>query len=350
LSQPPLYANVLARIGVERSKLLSENKLRTLAETRSLAEFTAQLQDTSYREQTTAIQPPLSSSKLERAFRENQILSYIKVARNSPKEVAGLLRLYVAKFEVDNVKTLIKTTNAKLTKDQKAGRIYFSAEDFLKKRSIFEEALLTADISGVVAAFKGTMHDAPLRSGMGGYEEDGSTACFDVLLDREYYEQLYDAYQKLPTQEKAHARFFVGTENDGFVLSTVLRGKNLGYDHDWLRTAVPRAKFHVRQDDLESMVVAEDFDSALKTAQETRYGKFFVKAQTNEETIANAEQSFRKSLFEHAKSTRFAEIFNVGLPLVFVTQKNVEVDNLVVACSGVEAGLAPEEIVGRLLL
>ena len=42
-----LYAGVLAKIGAERSKLLSEIKLRTLTESKDLPSFTAQLRETS---------------------------------------------------------------------------------------------------------------------------------------------------------------------------------------------------------------------------------------------------------------------------------------------------------------
>ena len=98
------------------------------------------------------------------------------------------------------------------------------------------------------------------------------------------------------------------------------------------------------------MVTADDFDSALKIAQQTQYGRFFVKMPTPEETIANAESTFKKAVFSHAKESRLTELFNVGAALAFMTQKSVEVNNLTVASLGVESALEPQDIQRQMLL
>ncbi len=65
------YASVLAKIGAERSKLISEAKLKALAESKSLMDFAAQLRDTRYQEPLSKLYPPLTSRKFEKAFNEN---------------------------------------------------------------------------------------------------------------------------------------------------------------------------------------------------------------------------------------------------------------------------------------
>ncbi len=85
MNQTTLYAPVLAKIGAERSKLLSEAKLKLLTESRSLTELAVQLRDTSYQEQIAKVPLPLTSRKLERAFHENLIEAYVKIIKNSPK-------------------------------------------------------------------------------------------------------------------------------------------------------------------------------------------------------------------------------------------------------------------------
>ena len=78
MTQTTLYSAVLAKIGAERSKLLSETKLKTLTESKNLSELAAQLRDTSYQEQIGKVSLPLTSRKLERAFNENLIATYVK--------------------------------------------------------------------------------------------------------------------------------------------------------------------------------------------------------------------------------------------------------------------------------
>ena len=350
MAQTTLYAVVLAKMGAERSQLLSESKLRMLIETRNLNELTSQLRETSYQQQIAKAQPPLTSRKLERAFTEKLIETYIKIIKNSPKKVAVFLRLYLFRFEVETIKVFIKAANANLSPEQKLRKIYFSAESYLKRRAVIEEAAKAPDLRQTVNALKGTEYASALRMGFGSYEEDGSTTCLDVLLDKHFYEKLCEAYQAMPRHEKPHAKYYASMENDGFVLLTLLRGKNLHYDPNWLRLAVPTKKFNLSDETVEAIVTATDFDSALKVALESHYAQFFAKAQSPEETIANAEKAFRKALFLHAKESRFTEIFNVGAVLAFMNQKEAEVHNLTAVSLGVEAGLKPEDIQRQLLL
>ena len=127
---------------------------------------------------------------------------------------------------MENIKALIKAANANLSPEQKLAKIYLSVEDYLKKRSVFEEAAKAPTVKQVVNALKNTEYSSSLNMGLQNYEETGSTARLDVLLDKVFYEKLYDNYMLLPKIEKPHARFYASTENDSFTLLTILAGKN----------------------------------------------------------------------------------------------------------------------------
>ncbi len=234
--------------------------------------------------------------------------------------------------------------------DEKLGKIYLSAEDYLKNRSVIEETAKAPDIKQVVKALKKTDYAPALNMGLQSYEEDGSTACLDVLTDKTFYEKLHDCYESLPKKEKPHAHFYASIENDSYTLLTLLRGKNLNYDANWLRLAVPPNNFYLDKETVEAMVTAADFESALKIAFDSHYTGFFAKAQSPEETVANAEKAFKKAALQHAKASKIPEIFNIGAPLAFMTQKEAEVHTLTALSSGVEAAIKPEDIQRQLLL
>jgi vacuolar-type H+-ATPase subunit C/Vma6 len=350
LTQPTLYSRVLVRIGAERGKLLSEAKLKTLTESKNLQELTAQLRDSSYEEQVAKVSLPLSSRKLERAFYENLIETYLKIVKNSPKKAKKYLELYLLRFEVENIKALIKATSAKLNLEQKIAKIYTSVEDYFKNRAIVEEARKAPSVRQLVNAFNNTDYGSVLSTGLQSYEETNSTMCFDVLIDKAFYEQLYDGYERLPKKEKPHAHFYVSIENDSFTLLTLLRGKALNYDANWLRLAVPHSNFNLSLETVEALVTAADFESALKIVFESYYAKFFTRAPTAEETMTSAEKAFQKAMFQQAKASIITEIFNVGSPIAFMTQKRVEVQNLTAISLGVEAATKPEDIQRHLLV
>jgi vacuolar-type H+-ATPase subunit C/Vma6 len=350
LTQITHYAPVLAKIGAERSKLLSEAKLKTLTESKNLTELTTQLRDTSYQEQLAKVPLPLTSRKLERVFSENLIATTVKIIKNSPKRVTNYLKLYLNRFEVENIKALVKTTNAKLNIEQKIAGIYLSAEYYLKNRSVIGEAAKAQTIKQIANILKRSEYALALSMGLQSYEEDASTTCLDVLLDKVFYEKLYSSYLTLPKKEKPYAHFYASIENDSFTLLTLLRGKNLNYDTNWLRLAIPPNNYNIYEETVEAMVTAVDFESALKVALDSYYSRFFFRAQNSEETIGNAEKAFKKALHQYAETSIISENFNIGAPLAFLTEKGAEVNNLTATSSGVEAAIKPEEIQRQLLL
>jgi vacuolar-type H+-ATPase subunit C/Vma6 len=215
---------------------------------------------------------------------------------------------------------------------------------------LFEEAAKATDLKTVVVAFRKKEYSLALKLGLKRYEETGSTISFDVLLDREYFENLCDAYQTLPKNEKKHALFYVSMEVDSFVMLMLLRGKALNYDAQWLRVAVPKCTFNLPKETLDSLITAPDYDSALNVALKSHYGGLFAKAQTPEETISNAQKSFTRELLKHASESRYSENFNVGAPLSFIFQKAAEVRNLTTISLGIEEAMTSEEILSVLLL
>lgn len=350
MTQTTRYASVLAKIGAERSKLISETKLKALAENKNLTELAAQLRDTCYQEQIAKISPPLTARKLERAFNENLIDTYIKITKHSPKKAGKYLRLYLLRFEIEHIKALMKATSAKLTPEQKSAKIYFTVEDYLKRRVAIEEAVKASTPTQIIHALKGTEYFSPLNMGLKNYEENASTASFDVFVDKLFYEKLYDAYVSLAKKEQPYANFYASLENDGFALVTLLRGKALNYEPNYMRLVVPQNYFNLNKSTVEALVSAVDFEAALKIVLDSYYAKYFAKAQTPEETIAAAEKAFKKAVVQHAKSSAISETFNVGSPLAFLTQKETEVYNLTVLSLGVDAAMKPDEIRNQLLI
>ena len=350
MTQTTRYASVLAKIGAERSKLISEPKLKALAENKSLTEFAAQLRDTSYQEQISKLSLPFTSRKLERAFNENLIDTYIKIIKYSPKKARKYLSLYLLRFEIEHVKALMKATSAKFTPEQKLAKIYFSVEDYFKKRTVIEEAVKASTPTQIIHALKGTEYFSPLSMGLKNYEENTSTASFDVFVDKFFYEKLYDAYKSLSKKERFYANFYASIDNDSFALMTLLRGKALNYEPNWLRLVIPQNYFNLNKSLMEALVTSIDFEAAIKIVLDSYYAKFFVKAQNTEETIATAGKAFKKAVNQHAKSSAISETFNIGSPLAFMTQKETEVYNLTVLSLGVDSTMNPEEIRNQLLI
>lgn len=343
------YASVLAKIGFERGNLLEESKLRALSESKNLEEFTSRLHETTYSEYLSEEKDQFNSREIEHAIKENLLDSFTKIVNYSPKKVGKFLENLIRNYEVENIKTLIKTVSAGLTTEEKLNRIHLSAEEFFKNRPIFEEAATENSIKETVEILKDIDdYSLALDSALNRYQDKASTKIFDIFLDKTYYKKLKESYTQLPKNEQKHALYYVRMKAEGFILITILRAKTLQYEPNWLRLAIPSVNFRINQKTVEALVVSEDFDIALKMIQHTFYGNFFKTGLEAEEIISNSEKSLQMAIFDHACKTRLKEIFNVEAPLSFMMQKEIEAKNLSAISLGIENMMKPEDIQSKL--
>lgn len=344
MSQEQLYSNVLVKVGVERSYLLSTGKLERLAECKSLEEFASELKETVYGEKLAKVTLPYTSKVFERVFRESLIEVSTKIVQNSPETVSPFIKAYLLKFELENIKTILRAASVGLPYDEITSKIYLPVEAFLKRQDIILKAAMAIQVKSVVDVLKTTIYGPLLVAGLRKYEETGSTKFFDILLDRMFYEHFGERFKALPKKEQKNVFFYVSREIDKFNILTILRAKILGYDPHWIRVAILRDYYNVTEQIIEALLMADNFDSALSIIKQSYYKDFIARAETPEESISAAEKAFRRDMFEHAKRTVVGDPFNVGTPLAFLVRKEIELDNLTAISLGIEYNWKKDDI------
>lgn len=350
MSQEQLYSNVLVKVGVERSHWLIKEKLERLTECKNFEDFASELRETVYGEKLSKVTLPYTSKIFERVFWESFIEVSIKIVQSSPETVSPFIIVYLLKFEHENIKTILRSASAGLSYDEISRKIYLPVEAFLKRQEIILKAAMAIHVKSVVDVLQTTLYGSLLIAGLKKYEETGSTKFFDILLDRMFYEQLGETFKDLPKKEQKYAFFYVSREIDRFNILTILRAKILGYDPNWIRMAIARNFYNVPEQTIEALLMADNFGSAFNIIKQSYYKKLIVRAETPEETVSAAEKAFRKDMFEHAKKTIIGDPFNVGTPIAFLVQKEIELYNLTAISLGIEYNWKKDDISHLLLV
>ena len=350
MNQTKNYAAVLPKIGVERSELLSDIKLKTLSECKTLSEFVVQLGDTTCQEQISKLSTPITIQKLERAFNENLLNTYFSLLYSLPKNVKPFIELYLKRFEIEHIKMLIKATIAKIPPKEKMSKIYLPVENYFNNHIIIEEAANASTVTSIVQAFQKTEYYTSLNAGLQTYNETGSATQFNILLDRHYFDKIYCTCEELPKEEQQHAKFYASMMVDGFLLLTILRGKILGYNSSWLKEALPTNYFNITKHAFDVLLHAPDYAETLKIIKSTQYKTYFASAGTPEKVVSNAEKTFKTAVLCHAKSRALIDVFNIGVALSFITLKEADIHNLNILALSIDASLKPQEIQSKLLM
>ena len=349
MNKEQLYSSVLVKIGVEKSQLLSKQKLERLTDCKTLTEFASELGQTVYGKKLGQMTPPYKTNDFERVFRENLIDVCIKMVQNTPDFVSEFLKTYLLKFEQENITTILRAVSIGLPYEEITSKLYLSVESFLKRQEVILKAANALQVKSVIDALQTTTYGPSLITGLQKYEETGSTKYFDILLDRLFYEKLGKSLKDLPKNEQEIASFYVSRENDRFNILTLLRAKLLGYDPHWIRMALSRDVYNVLQRTIEAMLMTKDFESAFNIVKQSYYKKLFVKAETPEETLSVAEKAFRREIFQHVQKTNIGDPFNIGSPIAFIVKKENELRNLTAISLGIEYGKKKADILSWLL-
>ena len=349
MNKEQLYSSVLVKIGVEKSQLLSKQKLERLTDCKTLTEIASELGQTVYGKKLGQMTPPYKTNDFERVFRENLIDVCIKMVQNTPDFVSEFLKTYLLKFEQENITTILRAVSIGLPYEEITSKLYLSVESFLKRQEVILKAANALQVKSVIDALQTTAYGPSLITGLQKYEETGSTKYFDILLDRLFYEKLGKSLKDLPKNEQEIASFYVSRENDRFNILTLLRAKLLGYDPHWIRMALSRDVYNVPPQTIEAMLMAKDFESAFNIVNQSYYKKLFVKAETPEETLSVAEKAFRREIFQHVQKTNIGDPFNIGSPIAFIVKKENELRNLTAISLGIEYGKKKADILSWLL-
>jgi vacuolar-type H+-ATPase subunit C/Vma6 len=314
-----------------------------------LEEFASELKGTNYGKKLAEVSL-LDTSTFEKVFREDLGEVICKMVQTSPESVSQFLKMLLLRFEHENIKTILRATSIGLTHNEISSKVYMSVEEFLNRSDVITKAAASIDVKSVVETLKTTLYGPLLVIGLRKYEETRSTKLFDVLLDRMFYENLGEEFEGLPKREQKHAFFYVGMKTDSFNLSVILRAKILSYDPQWIRMAIAPKFYSVDGEMIETLLMSDDFESAFNTVKHSSYSKFFVKADTPEETVSLASKAFRTAILKHVKKTKVGDLFNVGVALGLIVQKEVEAYNLTAISLGIEYGWKPDDILRLLVL
>jgi V/A-type H+-transporting ATPase subunit C len=337
------YSQVVVKAGAERSYLIAPEKLGNLAECKNLEELKGLLNKTPYEDALKNVERP-SAKKMQHAFKEELIRVCSKIVHFSPKEIQDFLRIYLSRLEIENLKSILKAKSAKIPYETLIGRLHLSIEEVFGRKDLFIQAAKADDIKGVMEAFKETIYSPILLEGASKYEEAGSTRFFDFALDRAYFDNLLDSFERLPSKDSEIVFSCLGPRIDGYNMLTIIRSKLQNYPSHLTFRAVTHRFYKLSENDVQALVSIESVDSALDLVSHGFYAKFLSRRENIEETLVFFESAIENSIFSRLHKMQIVELFNVATPLGIMMRKEKEVEKLITISSGIEYGWKPENI------
>ena len=312
----------------------------------SFNEIAKFLQDSHYKKEINELATEHSGADLlEIALNRNLAGSFKKLIRISTSELALLIKEYIIRKDIDDIKTIIRGkftgTDEKLIINSitVAGTL---SHDFLM------ELLKKESIEEILKNNKIIPFDL-LKDGLNELNEKKTLVGIENAFDKFYYKHLIKFSKYLPKQG-ALFREFLMKEVEILNILTLLRLKKTKYDKEAIKKFIIPSGF--KSSKLMSLADVDDLEELSRALEKTEY-KAVIKRGFEEYkekgSLITLETDLYKYLLKQAIMLLHLHPLSVDVILGYMFAKDIEVRNLKIIVKGKQLGLSEEFIESQLV-
>lgn len=331
LSRFKNYSYTNARVRAMRANLISDNEYRKLMKM-ELAEIAEFLSNRGYSTEMEELGSEYEGEELvERALKRNLSNTYMKLLRISPEGVQNLLHAYYRKFEVNNLKAVLRHKHRGSDEDIIETLIPTSNMD----REVLYEYLELDSVDDVLREFTITGFDGELQQLL----EDAETLQeMEDVLDKYYYENLQETAGEASVDSRLFDRF-LQLEAALTNITLILRMKRQEYSEAEIRERLINIPKQRQIVDTDELLRASDYTEALETVRESEIGEY-----VETDSPAELHRALEKYKLETGIEMLHRDQLSVNPILGFMICKEIEFSNLRMIVRAKEENLGEEFI------
>jgi len=334
------YANLNARVRALASSLISEEGWRALLAAEDLQSLVESLREMSYGEPLPfPEEAPLPS--LELFFEQTLVREYEKFIALTDGAVQRLLKALWRRFELDNLKTLLRRL---------AGSRAAWAEGLLipLRSSVLPISQLreAGDIQTAVDLLSDTIYGPPLASALERYEREGTLFPVEMALDIDYWRRAWEAVEGLRGGDRDWAKRLVGSRLDMVNITWAFRYRVYYHlsEEEIINYTLP---YGYRSDDKVLRAIArgasvQEIISMVWGEDVPEFRGFITEG--GREPLQALEVALARLLCRLAREAFIGYPFHLGVLLGYLTLKEWEAHDLMVLAEAKAAGSPPGEI------
>ncbi|WP_456418688.1 V-type ATP synthase subunit C [Methanocaldococcus infernus] len=325
------YAYVNARVRSREGKLLDDSKISELLEAGSLEEILGLLGDTEYSKYLSDIKDEID---LEKALNQYLAETYEFLYNISPEKAKKVLKIMMIKFDIKNIKTLIRAKKLGLSPEETL-KLLVPIGTLSKKLKELSEM---ESVEEIIRGLEGTEYFKILQNA-------SNTKEMELLLDKYYLELLRNALMTEGKEEDIFKEFF-GTLIDVELLKVLLRAKVDNISAEELSKYLTSG-YELPEWKLKELAGAEGIEGVIGGLEGTSYYQILSDAldeYQRTKSIYVFEKVLDKLILEKGRALSLRKPFGVGPIIGLIVGKELEIKNLKIIIKGKLENLKAEEI------
>lgn len=336
------YAYPNAKIRAMQSTLMPREKFEELSDAEDIFSVVSHLEKASYGGLITREMVEGGETMvIEEALEQNLVETYLKIDEVLPGDAKKIYRVYMKRFEGENIKRVLRGIYAGLSRAEMLPTLVFLYRDKLG------EALTALTVEEAVAKLDKTEYGAVLREALSEYSGTMSLLPLEAALDRYIYEQIRRSIVSHPGGDVEAIKKLVGTEIDIRNLNLILRAASTGVKGEEVYKYLIPYGYELSEDKLRELCTIDDVERIINDLDGTSYFKPLFKALSEydkEKTLRAFEKALNEYYIHLGSTIATRQPFGLGPILGYIVAKEYEVKNLITVFRLKIEGFKSEEI------
>lgn len=334
------YAYLNARLRAKLSKLLTAEQYEELMQAATVEGVFSILQQTAYGDIFKDIAVAHDLPRVEAALVETLIATHREVAAEAKGEVKRFVEELMRKYEVENLKVIIRAWNAN-------EEIAFIYRERICNAIPVDGILDAKAIEEIIVLLGETPYRKPLTEAREDYKKARSLFYLEVALDRELYEATSRAISRLSAPDKKIASRLLGIEIDILNINWILRFKkyyNLGLAQ--VTRLILAGGLQVKEDVVRE-VYPDRAPAALISALLTGVYRDLPRALQVEDEVEGlhlVEGLLRETYAQQLRKALGGYPFTIGTVIAYLRFRQIEVANIITILNAKALNVPTQEI------
>jgi V/A-type H+-transporting ATPase subunit C len=305
------------------------------------------LKDTVYGPYLEAVaQEDLTPRRAVYQLRKHLVYAFSALARLSPEPARELIVQLSRRYEVDNLKALLRGVETGESWDR-VRYVLFP----LGPQSVLpaEEIIQAETVPVAVERLHGTPYYETLSHALRRYAAEGSLFPLEVALDLDYWRELWREARELPSPDRTHARSVIGALLDSTNLMWAIRYRVNHHlsEEEIINYTLPLG-YRVRDEHIRSIAAGADVAQVVSEIYPMLAGTTPM-LQEPRRGLPQLEVQLQRYLATQCRQALLGNPFNVGIPLAYLVLAELEIQDLTVLIEAKSSRVPPAGYRGYLV-
>lgn len=281
---------------------------------------------------------------VERTLQLNLANKFSKLINISPQELKALIRIYLKRYDIYNIKTILRAKFSNLAQEDIGKHI---SPVSTEKKVFFEKLVAQKNVEEVVASID-FIEEKDLRSALEHFKTTNSLIYIENVLDKHYFTYVMSQLKYLSTEGKLYKKFLMN-EIDVLNVKTILRAKKENMPEQQIKELV--FSYGSLKKPLVDILIKSDFANVLKQLEETQFKNAIEKyiKEPDKINFTELEISLDKHILEESKKLAKQHPMSVDVILGYIFLKDIEVRNITRIIKAKQLGLR-EEFIEKIII